>query len=101
MCFNNSRIYGENLAQEKCSLVHSGFGCSPFKGSGSVVVDSLLIAAPIAAICVCSVFETRTCITTIIVSIIIVCTDLHTKSYKCTQAVCVSFTQNQMLKVML
>ena len=34
----------------------SGFGCCPFQGGGSVVVDSLLIVTPIVRFCNCSVF---------------------------------------------
>ena len=33
----------------------SGFGCCPFQGGGSVVVDSLLIVTPIVGFCYCSV----------------------------------------------
>ena len=33
-----------------------GLGCCPFKGCGSVVVDSLLIATPIVGFCNCSMF---------------------------------------------
>ena len=34
----------------------SGFGCCPFLGGGYVVVDSLLIVAPIVGFCDCSMF---------------------------------------------
>ena len=34
----------------------SGFGCCPFLGSGSVVVDSLLIVTPIVGFCNSSMF---------------------------------------------
>ena len=35
-------------------MASSGLGCCPFKGSGSVVVGSLLIVAPIVGFYVCS-----------------------------------------------
>ena len=35
-------------------MASSGLGCDPFEGSGSVVVDSLLIVAPIVGFYVCS-----------------------------------------------
>ena len=34
----------------------SGFGCCPFYGGGSAVVDSLLIVTPIVGFCNCSMF---------------------------------------------
>ena len=34
----------------------SGFGCCPFYGGSSVVVDSLLIVTPIVGVCNCSIF---------------------------------------------
>ena len=37
-------------------LSPSGFGCCPFSGGGSVVVDSLLIVTPIVGFCNCSMF---------------------------------------------
>ena len=47
LCFNNSIIYGEDLAPYKCTLGQRGFRCIPFQCSGSVVVDSLFIVSPI------------------------------------------------------
>ena len=39
------------------SIMHlSGFGCCPFFGAGSVVVDSLLIVTPIVGFCNCFMF---------------------------------------------
>ena len=38
------------------NLDPSGFGCCLFLGSGSVVVDSLLIVTPIVGFCNCSMF---------------------------------------------
>ena len=36
--------------------MHSGLGCCPFLGGGSVVIDLLFIVAPIVGFCTCSVF---------------------------------------------
>ena len=47
-CFyDNSGIWSEDLVPVKCISVRSGLGCFLFLGSGSVVVDSLLIVIPI------------------------------------------------------
>ena len=56
LCFDNGRIWGEDLVPVKCVWAPSGFGCCPFWGSGSVVVDFFFIVTPIVRVCNCSVF---------------------------------------------
>ena len=62
LCFNNIRIYGEDLAPYKCTSDHRGFRCSLFVCSGFVVVDSVFIVAPIV------------CVVWILVNVLLCCT---------------------------
>ena len=47
---------GRRFGTSKMHLSPSGFGCCPFEGGCSVVVDSLLIVTPIVGFCKCSMF---------------------------------------------
>ena len=56
LCFNDSRIWGEDLVPVKCIWSPGGLGCCPFWGGGSVVVDFLFTVVPIVGVCNCSMF---------------------------------------------
>ena len=47
LCFNNNRIYGEDLPTLTCIWGPSGLGCRPFSGGGSAVADLLFYVPPI------------------------------------------------------
>ena len=47
-------MLGRRFGTSEMHLSPSGLGCCPFKGSGSLVVDSLLIVTPIVGFCNCS-----------------------------------------------
>ena len=54
LCFNKSRLLGEDLEPVKCNLLHP-LGCCPFQGGGFVVVDSLLLLLPLSVGFLCLV----------------------------------------------
>ena len=56
LCFNNSRIWGDNLVPVNAFKPPEALAAVRPKGGGSVVVDSLLIITPIVGFCNYSMF---------------------------------------------